>query len=341
MNSKFVIVAFLAVVLVLVSCGSEDTNPVRVSDGDTSGDNGNGGDDRAVVSVSGGKPLIWPEGYAWPVDAMALDDGTLLVLFSAGPEDADLIEALVWYDASFEPLWIFTPGFAFAHTIDVKNGQVLISDTMNGRLIVVGLGDTDHEVIEIQGYDSLIAPNDADFTDDGNILFSDILSQTAFKISLSGEVIWARDFSYLGTNELHDPDELPNGNLLFCLSISNEVLEVNENDEVVWNYDKELATPKSVQRLANGNTVITNLDQIVEVNAAGETVWSYYLGYGGMNAQRLENGNTLNGTNWVGLIAPDGSVIWELLPPMTPKKKQSRAANITHKRLIMRSIGYL
>lgn len=81
------------------------------------------------------------------------------------------------------------------------------------------------------------------------------------------EVIWDS-----GKPKARDGFVLENGNVLICWS--DEVLEYDENKEVIFSYklstlNKELGT---VQRLANGNTLITELGEsprLLEVDKEG------------------------------------------------------------------------
>ena len=117
-------------------------------------------------------------------------------------------------------------------------------------------------------------------------------------------------------------------------------MEINENDEVVWVYNEDLLWPKSVQRLESGSTLITDMGHIVEVDPNGSIIWEYVLPFnGGMNDERLSDGNTLTGTNHVALIAPDGTIIWELDPAFSTKS--GLAVKPNHRLEMLRSIGYL
>ncbi len=98
-------------------------------------------------------------------------------------------------------------------------------------------------------------------------------------------------------------------------------LELNE----IWSYETE--RPWSVERLANGNTLITEeaLGKVIEVNKQGEIVWEFSHSeipaeYGFMGSQgctRLSNGNTIlcsmgdNGKLPQMIeVTPDKKVVW-------------------------------
>lgn len=105
----------------------------------------------------------------------------------------------------------------------------------------------------------------------------------------SEEITWATRGPWIGQ---HDPDILPNGNILLFDNFGNHrrpegVSRVIEFDpktmEIVWQYAGTAKDPldshirSDQQRLANGNTLITESDggRIVEVTPEGEIVWEY------------------------------------------------------------------
>lgn len=281
------------------------------------------------------------------LDAELLDDGSLLVMYLGLGEGNQNV--LVLFDENQKVKWQIENQFNFPHTIDHKNNWVLISDSDNHRLALYDLDSERWTMIDLSIIEANIWPNDADFTADGNILFSDINRGRVFKINRQGDVLWSRKVAHGTTvpagseiDELHDPDELPNGNIIYCLSTSNLVVEVDDDNKVVWSYGKDLWYPKTVQRLKNGNTLIGDKNGVIEVTPAGKIVWAHANPAGdGMNYVRLDDGNTLIAGPYVGLIAPDHSIIWELpMPPMPPvDPEQADGDSRFHK--ILREVGYL
>jgi len=77
--------------------------------------------------------------------------------------------------------------------------------------------------------------------------------------------------------------------------------------------------------LANGNALLINGEQVLEMGPDGKVVWEYtpeeLKGGGTFSAQRLPNGNTLVGENSSGKIVEvdeDGKVVFELQTPHEP-----------------------
>jgi hypothetical protein len=105
----------------------------------------------------------------------------------------------------------------------------------------------------------------------------------------SEQVVWATRGPWLGQ---HDPDILPNGNVLLFDNYGNykraaggsRVLEFDPlTMELVWQYAGSAEVPlesairSSQQRLANGNTLITESSggRILEVTQGGDIVWQF------------------------------------------------------------------
>ncbi len=102
------------------------------------------------------------------------------------------------------------------------------------------------------------------------------------------EIVWAVRGPW---NAQHDPDLLPNGNILIFDNLghlgeggASRVIEFDPvTHKLEWTYAGTAAQPlesrtrSAQQRLANGNTLITESDagRIVEVTAEGEVVWEF------------------------------------------------------------------
>ena len=107
----------------------------------------------------------------------------------------------------------------------------------------------------------------------------------------------------------------------------NQVIEYDKNFKQIWKY--EIKSPWAAVRLLNGNTLITDEQDILtrEVNPRGETVWELkptdlpeaYRFINTQSATRLANGNTIicsRGDNGKGPqlveVTPDKKVVWVL-----------------------------
>jgi hypothetical protein len=118
-------------------------------------------------------------------------------------------------------------------------------------------------------------------------------------------------------------DRLPNGNTLitetgqYITFDDGRVLEVDSLGRLVWAYLKcDVPFAHTARRLANGNTLVsaTYANKVVEVNQAGDVVWSMAAGLDYPNdAYRLANGNTLitdRNHDRVIEVTPQHTIVW-------------------------------
>jgi hypothetical protein len=100
--------------------------------------------------------------------------------------------------------------------------------------------------------------------------------------------------------EQHNPDFIPRERggpaLVVADSENNRIVEyqrVNGEWRQTWTWaDERLQWPRDADRLPNGNTLVTdsNGDRVLEVNPAGEVVWSATIGFP-YEAERLGTGD--------------------------------------------------
>lgn len=128
-----------------------------------------------------------------------------------------------------------------------------------------------------------------DFAEEGQLLLS--MRETGALAVLdpdSGKLVWALRGSWVGQ---HDPDLLDNGHILlfdnngrFSEHGQSRVIEIDpKTEQIVWSYAGTDEAPldsrirSAQQRLANGNTLITESDggRLLEVTSGGEIVWEY------------------------------------------------------------------
>jgi outer membrane protein assembly factor BamB len=111
----------------------------------------------------------------------------------------------------------------------------------------------------------------------GNTLIAENFSGLVKEIAPDGSVAFELQTRFK-TNDQHHRmrwvRKLPNGNYLVCHSGDHLVREYTPKGETVWEY----ATPNVAflaERLKNGNTMISSLDQITETDKNGKTVWEF------------------------------------------------------------------
>ncbi|MFA5101742.1 MAG: PQQ-binding-like beta-propeller repeat protein [Candidatus Thermoplasmatota archaeon] len=70
------------------------------------------------------------------------------------------------------------------------------------------------------------------------------------------------------------------------------VIEVDITGTIVWQ-KMTSSEPFDAERLSNGNTLITEYDRVIEVDPSGTIVWEKTGVYEPVDGERLENGNTM------------------------------------------------
>ncbi len=113
----------------------------------------------------------------------------------------------------------------------------------------------------------------------------------------------------------------PRGNTLIAEWYNHDVIEIDSAGSIVWTYADPSRppsyplTPSDADRLASGNTLITDASlRVIEVNPSGAIVWSYATGSQPATAERLASGNTLIALpyeNRVIEVDSAGTVVWQ------------------------------
>jgi hypothetical protein len=95
-----------------------------------------------------------------------------------------------------------------------------------------------------------------------------------------------------------DVNVLPGNRVLIAENGRNRVIECNFKGEVLW--EKQVSQPVACQRLADGHTLITTLNNVVEVDRDGKEVFTYRPG-DLMAAKKFPDG-TLYVLTWEGRL---------------------------------------
>jgi len=141
----------------------------------------------------------------------------------------------------------------------------------------------------------------------------------------SGKLLWKAP-----NNHGHDVQALPEGHVLFTINPSKKVVELDGEHKEVWTYTDGLEHPLAAQRLANGNTLISDakLGKIIEVTKDKQVVWKYenpdLANMRSRNAHRTDQGTTLIAVEAEGkLIEVDqaGAIAWQWQAPNGKNRK--------------------
>jgi hypothetical protein len=264
----------------------------------------------------------WRRAFLLPNgDVIALITGSGLLRLD---KDSKLVWAKALYahhDLAFEPngdLWVMTRDVRIVPRVNA--GQPIVEDTLtlldsegnekrslslleafeNSEFADYWLrtgrrsGDIFHSN-SIERLDGRIADRNPAFRE-GNLLISFLEIDTIAVVDPEQQkVVWAHSGEY---HRQHDPKILENGNLLLFDNRAepdpSAVLEYDPASmEKVWEFRGAPEEPfftgtcGTAERLANGNTLITETDfgRAFEVTADGTVVWEYY------NPERAGDGN--------------------------------------------------
>jgi hypothetical protein len=290
-----------------------------------------------------------PGNVEMPLAVERLPNGNTLVA-DAGDE-AGFGSEIVEIDPVGNIIWNYNEGLRFAHSgRRLRNGNTLITDTTNNRLIEV---TPDKKIVmasdewgggtgKLSDGSHLHYPNEAFELEDGTFLVTDRNNDRCIQLNRKGEVIWAFE------KELHHPhnaNALPNGNILIADSDGNRILEINRKKEIVWSYgDGSIETlwwPRSGIRLQNGNTLITDSKnhRIIEVSPEGEKIWMFQTEYVGRFyiTQATQEGTFLiTSTNHHQIIEVDrtGNIVWLFRNYRRPTPIYSRLTNGSFKEIV-------
>jgi DNA-binding beta-propeller fold protein YncE len=220
--------------------------------------------------------------------------------------------------------------------------SILITDTHNHRIIRVSYDSKgivwQHGCATVNNLgrcstEAFLRPTAA--TPAGkNILVTDRENHRIVEISEDSDVI--DTISTTSDRNLWYPnyaERLADGNTLIADGFNNRVIEVDSSGDIVWQYGcarqtaaakcaygtgpNELRNPGMVERLADGNTLITDSEnsRIIEVDQDGNLVWEFKsklnIPY---SAHKLDNGNVLisnTRSNSVMEVDQDGNLVWQ------------------------------
>ena len=211
-------------------------------------------------------------------------------------------------DSNCNIIWNYTTGFHFSDAERLSNGNTLIAESGNNRIIEIDGSGT-----IIWSYSTgLDHPIDVERLTNGNTLITD-WNNRVIEVDSSGTIIWSYS---TGLNQPFDAERLNNDNTLIADWVNDRVIEVDSSGTIIWSYSEGLSYPCDVERLSNGNTLISNQGgDVIEVDNSGTIVWECGLNHL-FDAERLPNGNTLM-TSDIGSTYEKNSscgIVWQCGP---------------------------
>lgn len=238
----------------------------------------------ATYIRDGGGRITWSDPHS-SRDGWVLPDGRVLLAFSKSPEYPGGAVAEVSKDGKI--LFLVKGTQSEVNTVqDVGNGVVLYTEAGDKpRLIEVDRqGQVVLQVpIQAQTKDHHLQTRMSRKLPNGNYLVPQLLDKVVREYTPEGKIVW----------EVKTPDmpftaiRLPNGNTVIGCTLGNLVIEVDANGKTVWQVTNDDLPGKpindacGVQRLPNGNTVITshhagpNDVKLTEVTRDKKIVWQH------------------------------------------------------------------
>lgn len=188
-------------------------------------------------------------------------------------------------------LWRYANQLSNPHSAyPVKNGDVMIADTGNNRVIEVNRrGHIAWDTDDLRGGHGkfgqgrlsdgthLNYPNDAKPLANGDVMISCREQNRVIVINRKGKVL--REVTSL--HGQHNPVPLSHGDLLIPDSDWNEVVEVNQSNRIVWRYggprSSDLSWPRSAVPLSSSDILVTDSghNRVIEITRSGSVVHAW------------------------------------------------------------------
>lgn len=214
-----------------------------------------------------------------PLGFVVLSDGRLLITDGGGIDWNDSGSEVMIIDRKGRVQWSFSEGLRFAHSaIMLKNGNVLIPDTNNNRLLEVS---PSKQVVWdsrswgggtgiLEDGSRLNYPNYVQESADNRFLVSDRLNSRVIEVDRQGRIYW----KYAGASKQHAPKAIAGRRFLIADSDNNRIIEIDRDGKILWQYSKGLAWPRDAFILDNGNMLITDSrnSRVIEVTRSGRLV---------------------------------------------------------------------
>lgn len=240
------------------------------------------GGETFIIDASGKTVWTYPHGSR---DGWVLENGNILLALSKSKAYPGGAAALV--DRTGKTLFLHKGTQSEVNTVQpLANGSVLLTEAgPNPRLLEVDQsGKVTVEVpLNAQVKDHHLQTRMARKLPNGNYLVPQLLDKVVREYDPRGKVVWEAKTPHWPFTAIR----LPDGNTLIGCTLGNLVIEVDASGKEVWRVTNEDLPGKpindacGVQRLANGNTVITSHHakageiKLLEVTRDKKIVWTH------------------------------------------------------------------
>ncbi|HTW90373.1 MAG TPA: hypothetical protein VMH22_01510 [bacterium] len=166
-------------------------------------------------------------------------------------------------------MWTDSVGLEYpneAYRLD--NGHTLITDRNHNRVLEV-----DPSRFVVWQCTNLSSPHNGNRLANGHTLVCNGHSNQVLEVDSADSTVW--QYSN-GLDWARCAQRLPNNNTLITDSYHNRVIEVTYAGDIVWSANLDTgSTPFAAHRLADGNTLISVIGSVIELDSACDTVWKY------------------------------------------------------------------
>jgi outer membrane protein assembly factor BamB len=221
-----------------------------------------------VYELDGAGKVRWEiETLANPLDAQMLPNGNVLLIEQVGQlitERSTTKGEIVW-QRNIPQQAVAVRRLANGNTFIASRSQLLEMDGDKKDVWTVNRPNADIiSAARLPGGGAVI------LTNTGNIITLDAAGKEGKSFNI-GQVYYYTQI-----------DVLPSGRILVPLYTQNKVIEYDAEGRNVW--EVAATRPTNVQRLPNGNTLISSrlTPTVTEVNRSGESVWTHQVAQGRM-----------------------------------------------------------
>jgi hypothetical protein len=208
----------------------------------------------SIVAADG--RVEWSTPAERPQDSWLLPNGNVLFSHVKGAKEVKPDQSVAWE-------YVADPKTEIQGCQPLADGRVLVVECGPGRLLEIGRDGKIAKEIKVPLSPTIRTHEQmrgCRKTADGRYLVSAKGDRAVLELSADGKLL--RNLSVKG--EPHDVRELANGNWLVALGEGDGVVEYDKAGKITWNISRDEVTDNpiylasSVERLANGNTIVMN-----------------------------------------------------------------------------------
>jgi hypothetical protein len=208
----------------------------------------------SIVAADG--RVEWSTPAERPQDSWLLPNGNVLFSHVKGAKEVKPDQSVAWE-------YVADPKTEIQGCQPLADGRVLVVECGPGRLLEIGRDGKIAKEIKVPLSPTIRTHEQmrgCRKTADGRYLVSAKGDRAVLELSADGKLLRSQPVN----GDIHDVRELANGNWLVALGEGDGVVEYDKAGKIVWSIgrdevtDNPLYLASSVERLANGNTIVMN-----------------------------------------------------------------------------------